>query len=58
MCLQVCLSCVCAVHAFIPVLSRLLLGGYQVDVRVLNSAHWGVPQARQASKGVLLGSGD
>jgi hypothetical protein len=37
------------VRPFIPVLSRLLLGDYQVDVRVLNSAHWGVPQARQAS---------
>lgn len=40
-----------AVRPMLPLLCRLLLGGYQLDVRVLNSAHYGVPQCRQASAG-------
>lgn len=39
-----------AVLPMVPLLARLLRCGYQVDVRLLNAAHYGVPQRREASQ--------
>jgi hypothetical protein len=35
----------------VPLLARLLRGGYQVDARLLNAAHYGVPQRREVRLG-------
>lgn len=46
-----------AARPILPLLCRLLLAGYAVDVRVLNAAHYGVPQSRQARWEGSFGSG-